>query len=242
MIHFCDLTPEAEPLAIVPAKSFLQGSKRAIVQAMTAAAFLARGAMALGAQAPATAVPATARQAVDSTAPIKRNFNWLGDKRAFVVGDIIKVNVDEHTLATATKGLSADAARQRKMGINIDPPSMGAAPLRPIDVAVGTGDAGTTHQNGQATNNVRYVGELAVRVIAVTKEGLLQVSGTKLIDVDKNKQEMTLTGFIRPQDVNSQDMVLSTSIADVQLAYKSKGALGKPKSGILTKIVGIFWP
>jgi flagellar L-ring protein precursor FlgH len=79
-------------------------------------------------------------------------------------------------------------------------------------------------------------------VIAVTKEGLLQVKGSKMIDVDKNKQEMTLTGFIRPQDVNSQDMVLSTSIADVQLAYQSKGGLGKPKSGIITKIVGIFWP
>jgi flagellar L-ring protein precursor FlgH len=212
-----------------------------MVGALTAVAFLATLAASLGAQTPATAVPAAARPATDAT-PAARNFNWLGDKRSFGVGDILKVNVDEYALASANKGTIAEASRQRKMSIDIAPPSVGASALGPIDGSVGSGDAGQTRQRGEATRGTRYVGELPVRVIAVTKEGLLQVRGSKMIDVDKNKQEMTLTGFIRPQDVNSQDMVLSTSIADVQLAYKSKGALGKPKSGILTKIVGIFWP
>jgi flagellar L-ring protein precursor FlgH len=242
MIHYCILAPEAAPATPLRAISFLGSAKSAMLGALSAVALLATIAASLSAQPPVTAAPAGARTAADTTAPARRNFNWLGDKRAFGVGDILKVNVDEYTLASANKGTTSDAARERKMGVDIAPPSMGASALGPISGSVGSGDAGRSHQNGVASNSTRYVGELSVRVIAVTKEGLLQVRGSKLIDVDKNKQEMTLTGFIRPQDVNSQDMVLSTSMADVQLAYKSKGALGKPKSGIITKIVGIFWP
>ena len=81
-----------------------------------------------------------------------------------------------------------------------------------------------------------------MRVLAVTPEGLLQVKGTKLIDVDKNKQTLMLSGFIRPLDVSSQDMIGSDAIADVQLSYQSKGSLGKPKNGIITKLLGLFWP
>jgi len=53
---------------------------------------------------------------------------------------------------------------------------------------------------------------------------------------------MELTGLVRPQDVNTEDVVESTAIADAQLSYQSKGGLGKPKNGIITKILGIFWP
>lgn len=236
MIHYCTLAPEVASSPL-PAKSLLGSAKSAMLGALSVFALIATIAASLGAQA-----PATARPVADTTAPARRNFNWLSDKRAFGVGDILKVNVDEYALASANKGSNSDAARDRKMGVEINPPSMGASAIGPIEGSVGSGDAGRSHANGAATNSTRYVGELSVRVIAVTKEGLLQVKGSKMIDVDKNKQEMTLTGFIRPQDVNSQDMVLSTSIADVQLAYQSKGGLGKPKSGIITKIVGIFWP
>ena len=243
MIHFCALVPDVAPK---PAPSRQRPAKRAVLGALTGVAVLAGLAASLGAQAPASAAPASAAPATAGAAaegaPAARNFNWLGDKRSFIVGDILKVNVDEYALASANKGTVAEASRQRKMSIDIAPPSVGASALGPIEGSVGSGDAGQTRQRGEATRGTRYVGELPVRVIAVTKEGLLQVRGSKMIDVDKNKQEMTLTGFIRPQDVNSQDMVLSTSIADVQLAYKSKGSLGKPKSGLLTKIVGLFWP
>jgi flagellar L-ring protein precursor FlgH len=62
-----------------------------------------------------------------------------------------------------------------------------------------------------------------------------------VIDVDKAKQEMTLTGLLRPHDVNASDVVSSTAIADAKLIYSSKG-LDKPKSGIVGRIVGLIWP
>ncbi len=247
MIHYCQIAidrPSATRVATSPAHPRAPWA-RAMIGTFSAVVLLATLAASLGAQAPAAA--AGARAATDSAAtatPTRRNLNWLSDRRAFSVGDILRVKVDEYALASANKGTTAESSRSRNMDLGINPPSTGAssAAMGPIDGSVATGDAGKSRQTGEATRGTRYVGELPVRVVAVTKEGLLQVKGTKLIDVDKNKQEMTLTGFIRPQDVTSQDIVESTAIADVQLAYKSKGGLGKPKNGIITKLVGILWP
>ena len=83
---------------------------------------------------------------------------------------------------------------------------------------------------------------MSVRVVSLTKEGNLQIRGSKLVDVDKNKQQMTLSGFIRPQDVSTRDVVDATRIADLQLVYAASGSLGKTRSGILTRILGVFWP
>lgn len=241
MIHCCPLSPDDTPAPAARQAAGRSVAARAMLGALSAVAAIATLAASLGAQAPAGGAPAGARQAADS-APAARNINWYGDRRAFTVGDILKVSIDEYALASANKGTTAEASRKRRMDLGVKTPSVGASVIGPIDGSIGSGDAGESHQRGEATRGTRYIGEIPVRVIAVTKEGLLQVRGTKLIDVDKNKQEMTLTGFIRPQDVNARDMVLSTSVADVQLAYKSKGPLGKPKNGIVTKLVGLFWP
>ena len=68
------------------------------------------------------------------------------------------------------------------------------------------------------------------------------MKGTKTIDVDKNKATLTLSGFVRPIDIGSRDAVGSDVIADAQISYSAKGSLGKPKNGIVSKLIGLFWP
>jgi flagellar L-ring protein precursor FlgH len=190
----------------------------------------------LGAQAP----PAGARDTT-KVVPVRRA-SWTSDRRTFAVGDIIKIIINENVSAEANKNNSSSASRRRAMGVGISPPSMGAAAMPDISGSVESSDGGESHNKGSAANGTSYDGDLAVRVIAITPDGLLQIKGAKTIDVDKNKQTITITGFIRPMDVNSRDMAWSTAIADAQLSYANKGGLGKPKSGIITKIFGIFWP
>ncbi len=72
--------------------------------------------------------------------------------------------------------------------------------------------------------------------------GTLQVKGRRVVDVDKAKQDVTLAGWVRAQDVTPQNVVESSRIADAQLTYVSPGPLGKPKQGILSRVIGIIWP
>jgi flagellar L-ring protein precursor FlgH len=190
----------------------------------------------------ALSLPAQDPSGTTTAAPRRRIASWTADRRDFAVGDIIKVAVDEYALAAANKGTVSEASRERRMGVGAGA-SMGSSGVNvgPADGSLQTGDKGTSRSRGEATRGSRYVGEIPVRVVAITPEGLLQVSGMKVIDVDKNKQEMTLSGLVRPQDVDSRDVVESSSIADARLVYISKG-LDRPKSGILGRIVGIIWP
>ncbi|MEO6445736.1 MAG: flagellar basal body L-ring protein FlgH [Gemmatimonadaceae bacterium] len=238
MIHHCDVVATPRRVTVIPAvpAPALRVARAAWFGVAYALGLLLTLAVSLGAQ-PAPR-PDSARLAPT------RNISWTSDRRTFAVGDIIKVMVDEYAMAQANKDNSSSASRRRKMNIGIAPPSMGGASgaLGDIDGSVETGDAGASNQRGNATRNTRYSAEIPVRVVAVTPDGLLQVKGTKLIDVDKNKQTLVLSGFVRPMDISSRDMVGSDAIADVQLSYQSKGSLGKPRNGIVTKILGMFWP
>jgi flagellar L-ring protein precursor FlgH len=191
--------------------------------------------------AQATTTPPRDGSAPTAAAPA-RNISWTSSRRTFAVGDVIKVVVDEYALAQASKDNNNSASRSRNMTLGIDPPSSGTVPTPGIDGSVATGDAGQSRQQGRATRDTRYVGEIPVRVVAVTPEGLLQVRGTKTIDVDKNKQTLMLSGFVRPIDVGASDMIRSDLIADAEISYQSRGSLGKPRNGIVSKIIGILWP
>ena len=68
---------------------------------------------------------------------------------------------------------------------------------------------------------------------------MLQISGHKLVDVDKNQQDVTVSGWIRPQDIAvGSNTVESARIADATINYVQKGALGRPRSGILGRVLG----
>jgi len=167
--------------------------------------------------------------------------SWTADRRDFAVGDIITVLIDESTVASANKATNNVDSKRREMNAGAELPGAAGA-MGSKSAGISSSNDGTTRQQGDATRSTRYAGEMSVRVVALTKEGNLQIKGTKLVDVDKNKQEMTLSGVVRPSDVSSRDYVQSERVADLQLVYSAKGSLGKAKTGILTRILGVFWP
>ena len=100
-----------------------------------------------------------------------------------------------------------------------------------------------SRRRGDALRQNRFRGEVSVRVVAVdAATGLLQVRGEKLVNVDRNRQGIELSGWVRPQDVSSANLVDSWRVADAQLVYTSKGSLARPKGGIVSRILGALWP
>jgi flagellar L-ring protein precursor FlgH len=240
MIHHCEVVNTPRRVTVIPAVPPARPRARnwGPLAALAAALLLmASAARAMGAQ------PAPAARPDSAKAPA-RAINWTSDRRTFGVGDVLQVWVDEYALAEANKSTANTSSRRRRMDIGVAPPALpgAAAPMGAVDASIETGDGGDSRQRGTASRDTRYVGELAVRVIAVTPEGLLQVKGTKTIDVDKNKTTLTISGLVRPIDVGARDIVRSEAIADAQISYAAPKGLGKPKNGIISKILGLFWP
>jgi flagellar L-ring protein precursor FlgH len=210
--------------------------------ALSASALLVMGAR-LGAQGaptqPATGTPGSA--AVAAAAPAapaapKPRESWTSDRRNFVVGDIVTVLIDDYTISTAVKENIASDQRTRELGMNAKLPTSSKS------VGIDTRNSATQQQRGTARRENRFQNEMSVRVVSVGPNGLLQLKGTKKIDVDKAKQDIEFGGWVRAQDISPQNYVESNRVADVTIGYASPGNLAKPKQGILTKILGALWP
>ena len=89
---------------------------------------------------------------------------------------------------------------------------------------------------------MNFKGDISVRVVGVDKTGLLQIKGAKVVDVDKNKQTLNLTGWVRPEDVSPQNYVASERVADVSLTYTLNGDIGKTRGGLIGRLITAFWP
>jgi flagellar L-ring protein precursor FlgH len=202
------------------------------------------GAQPAPAAPPATpaATPATAATAAAAApgapqaAPAPRRASWTSDRREFVVGDIITILIDDYTISTAVKeNLNTD---NRTRGLSASATLPGQSQRAGID----SRNSADQMQRGQARRENRFQNEMSVRVVAVGPGGLLQVKGEKVITVDKAAQDVAFAGWIRAQDVGTGNTIESSRVADAQLSYSSPGGLGKPKQGLVTKLLGALWP
>ena len=209
------------------------------MRVLTLSATLFLSAPSLFAQTPPPTTPATASAtaaAAPAVAVRAPRESWSSDRRSFVVGDIITVLIDDYTISTAVKENTASDTRSRGLAVTANLP--GGSKGGGLD----SRNNADQQQRGSARRENRFQNEMSVRVVAVGANGLLQLKGHKKIDVDKAAQDIVFTGWVRAQDVSTQNMVESNRVADALLAYTSPGPLGTPKQGIVSKVLGALWP
>ena len=190
-----------------------------------------------GAQPPARNTTGAATTTAASPTVATGRVSWTSDRRSFAVGDIVTVLVDDYTISTAVKDNLASDNRNRNLGVTFRLPEQGSK-----SAGIDSRNDASQQQRGQQRRENRFQSEMSVRIVAIDSNGLLRIRGTKIIDVDKSKQDIVFTGWVRAQDISAQNMVESYRVADAELGYASPGSLGKPKQGILTKILGSIWP
>ncbi len=187
-------------------------------------------------RAAASTVPAVASAATTAAPTVRRLESWTSDRRNFVVGDLITVLIDDYTVSSALKENTSTDARSRGLSVSVQLPTSSKS------VGLDSKNSADQQQRGSARRENRFQNEMSVRVVAIGPNGLLQLKGTKNIDIDKSGQNIVFTGWVRPQDVSMTNMIESNRVADAQLGYVSPGPLGKPSQGIISKILGGLWP
>jgi flagellar L-ring protein precursor FlgH len=166
--------------------------------------------------------------------------SWTADRADLVVGDIVTIRVDERLLASAEKRTSAGDERTRSLDAGLSQ-DLTAVPMSG-SAGVKSSNNGSSSQTGQASRSNRFVGDITVRVVSVSPTGLLEIKGSKVLKLDKTSEELTLSGWIRPEDVSGRNTVESERVGDAKVEYKSNGGLDKPKGHRLLRMLGAFWP
>lgn len=181
---------------------------------------------------------ANARPAQQPAAATPRASSWTSDRREILVGDVITVYIDEAVIASARKSQTGTDNTGRDMGVAFAPPGDGAG----INASFGSSKRASSAQSGDMSRNTALRTTVSVRVTAKNANGTYTVKGTRLLDIDKNSQEISVEGVLRSQDITNSNEADGDRLADAKIMVKQKGKLGKTRGGIMGRIVGLIWP
>ncbi|MCX7726069.1 MAG: flagellar basal body L-ring protein FlgH, partial [Chitinispirillaceae bacterium] len=93
------------------------------------------------------------------------------------------------------------------------------------------GKGGTSRQGN-------LVATISARVVKVLDNGNLVIEGSKVVEINDEKEIIKITGIVRPQDVKRDNTILSTNIADAQITYTGKGVVNTGRRpGLLARFL-----
>lgn len=172
------------------------------------------------------------------------------DNRARFVGDLVTIKIVETYQSSnnvkqgSSKNTSVKAGVNKVFGYENQfqktlPLPQGFDPTQLLDAGMSTSTAG----QGQLQRESRILATISARVVEVLPNGNLVVQGVRTIKRNRDLEYITITGVVRPQDIESDNSVVSTKLSDLYVEYSGKGPSSEAASGpgILTRLLQLFW-
>jgi flagellar L-ring protein FlgH len=157
--------------------------------------------------------------------------NWpslAADRKADAVGDIITVLVAENN--TASNSVGKGSKKQSSISGQI---AAGSS----FDKSAGVSFGGGYDGEGSNSRADRMVAQLSATVTQIYPNGDLQISGWQRLKINGEMTDIKVSGRVRPADINGQNAILSSRIADANIEYDGKGfATRSAKPGIVTQL------
>ncbi|MXP27619.1 flagellar biosynthesis protein FlgH [Porphyrobacter algicida] len=158
-------------------------------------------------------------------------------QRARSVGDPVTVVLAERT----TTAKSASGKTSRDGSLSLTPPSVGPFSFNPN--ILNSGASGSFNGKGDAAQASSLSGAITVTIAEVLPGGIARIRGEKIMDLSQGQEWIQLTGIIRLADISSDNQILSTRIADAQIAYSGKGSVQRSaREGWLSKFFSMVSP
>lgn len=157
------------------------------------------------------------------------------DLKAGRVGDILTVRLIEQTAASKNSATSTAKASEATLA---NPTLFGRSPTKngvPLFEGSLSGDT-TFDGSGTSTQSNSLVGDITVTVAERYANGNLRIRGEKWVTLNQGQEFIRLAGIIRPFDIEPDNSVLSSKVADAQITYSSKGVLAAAnKMGLISR-------
>ncbi len=169
-----------------------------------------------------------------------RGANLCADVKARNVGDIVTINVVES--ATASNNASTKTARSSGFEANWS----GVLQKMTGDWVGGEVKAGFENNfdgKGDTTRSSQLSAYITAQVIQVLPNGYLAIQGNRQVRVNHENQIINVQGVIRTEDINANNIILSTYISDARIELIGQGAVSdKQRPGWLARILDWVWP
>jgi len=158
------------------------------------------------------------------------------DVKARRIGDVITVLLQESTSASKSAKTSTDKDQETAIA---NPTFFGASPQfnLPGFIPLDSNRDNTLQQNLEAARSFEgeadssqsnsLTGAITVTISDVLPNGNLVVRGEKWLTLNQGEEFIQISGIVRPQDVGTNNTVLSSQIGDARITYSGEGVLAE---------------
>jgi flagellar L-ring protein precursor FlgH len=163
------------------------------------------------------------------------------------VGDIVKVKVVERSVADVELSVDTKDKYSKTSRIERGAEKLLGRVLGPFFDLLGTGeyshDTDTQFKDdGSTDREVRVDALVTALVVDKLPTGNLVIEGRKQVLVNAETQTLVVRGVIDPKDLDSDRVIESEQIADVEIEYVGEGQLSKrTKPGFLSRVIDFIF-
>jgi flagellar L-ring protein precursor FlgH len=146
------------------------------------------------------------------------------DLKASRVGDILTVRLVEQTNASK----NANTSTSKSTSASIENPVIFGRPVTRGGVPILEGSLGSDKAfdgAGSSSQSNSLRGDITVTVVDRYPNGNLLIRGEKWVTLNQGKEFIRLSGIVRPYDIEPDNSLLSSKVADAQITYSSKGVM-----------------
>lgn len=175
----------------------------------------------------------------------------FSDHKAMHVNDIVTVEITESATSsnTASRALSKSDNLELGGGVVTNNGTNGA-----IDSLAGkingitnlglTAESGSTFNgSGSTSKDASFATTISARIIKVLQNGNYFIAGRREIMIDNEKQIVQISGVIRPYDIDQNNKIASSQIADAKIYYGNQGEIDiTTQRGWGSKLLNAAWP
>lgn len=148
------------------------------------------------------------------------------DSKAFRIGDLLSITLSESTNASKSAATSTIKDDELTIGagtiLGITPTLNGNSFLNNSLTSErefeGRGDS-------NQSNSLR--GQITVMVADILPNGNLLVRGEKIIGLNQGSEFLRISGIVRPKDVSSDNVVVSSKLANARIYYGGGGTVAE---------------
>ena len=159
----------------------------------------------------------------------RRTQSIFTDDTARDVGDILTITIDEQTKIEneTSRELDKSETRDAEMGGTLDPANLLAQVGKYIfdfpNLDFGSSAESTFAGGADYGSDRSLTDKISVVVEDVLPNGNLVVLGTRTRTVGGDTQIIQASGLVRPSDINIDNEVDSTRVADFHIVFKARG-------------------
>lgn len=169
--------------------------------------------------------PAVARGSLYS----EEGGDLYSDRPEYEVGDIITIVIEEESNAIQSANTSTSQSSEVEA-------EAGTGFLDFLQ-SFGFGYSDSGDADGETARKGTLEADITTEIVEVMDTGNYRIEGTKNIKINGEKQEVKLSGVIRPEDITLDNTVDSEKIASVDIEYDGQGVVAdKQRSGLLERL------